>query len=537
MKLLLSTLFFYLPLIVLSQTFGGVVVDEDTNRPLTGVSVRLIEDDKEQLTSGNGLFSFTVDSDEKKTLQLNKEGYVFEDLRNLAPNRNLRITLRAKKMSAATRRWQNYLRSCNVYNNPDIPDDDEWNVDFEETSLAGDFRADSFYTRRDPSAVIKHNGMFYVWYTYKISRTSTYFKTNNVNDNVFPWDYADIYYASSPDGYQWTEQGPAVLRGPSGAFDDRSVFTPEIFVHEEKFYLIYQAVKHPYIERVKNTVAMAVADSPAGPWTKLEEPILRPTDNGIWKPGSKSRFDVIKKGDFDSHKVHDPCLRFYKGKFYLYYKGERMGEERICREREIRWGVAIADSPTGPYVKSEYNPITTTGHEVSVWNYDDGIAIIQKLDGPETGSIQYAKDGVNFEMMGKATDVPDALGIYRPDSEGTSPRYGVSWGLAHVLRWDIIRGGWMYLKRFDLKNKPLGVESEELNQLNVFPNPAVHSISISNIKNTIAYSIYNLQGALVDKGELDTEHASVRVSSLAKGAYVLSLNLNGKKQSKIIIKN
>ena len=26
--------------------------------------------------------------------------------------------------------------------------------------------------------------------------------------------------------------------------------------------------------------------------------------------------------DFDNHKVHDPCILPYKGKFYLYYKGD-----------------------------------------------------------------------------------------------------------------------------------------------------------------------------------------------------------------------
>ncbi|KAA1243939.1 carbohydrate-binding protein [Aquimarina sp. RZ0] len=629
----------------------------------------------EQVTSDDGTFSFAINSSENKTLQLNKEGYVFEDLRNLAPATNLNISLRTKKISSATLRWQNYLTSCAAYNSPNIPEEPTWDVEFTETDLTGDFAANATYTRRDPSAVIEHNGMYYVWYTYKLSETSTYFGTSNVNDNVFPWDHADIYYASSPDGYQWTEQGAAVSRGPSGSYDDRSAFTPEIFVHQGKFYLIYQAVKHPYIERVKNTVAMAVADTPNGPWTKLDEPILRPTDNGIWQDGSTSRFDVIEKGDFDSHKVHDPCLRFYKDKFYLYYKGERMGEEKFCGEREIRWGVAIADQPTGPYVKSEYNPITTTGHEVSVWNYDDGIAIIQKLDGPEVGSIQYATDGINFEMMGKATHVPDALGIFRPASEGNSPRSGVSWGLCHVLRWDQIQGGWMFLKRFDLVNPPtdtnglvieaedflntgtdgtltpggfdgvnatatgvnyvntldwmefdvtfpedgayeltyfistpndntavqmlidgqvianntvtnngeweefyplknpdlividagtyrirvvangsndwqwnmdkfqfvkddsgtLGVESEELDALTVFPNPANSLISIPNIKKSTNYSIYNIQGIAVGNGIIKPGSPSIQISSLPKGAYILTLKDDGNKEKSTMI--
>lgn len=260
-------------------------------------------------------------------------------------------------------------------------------MEWTESNITGTLARNAAFTRRDPTAVIEHNNKFYVWYTYKLTEPSTWFDDGNPNldgnTNVFPWDNADIYFATSTDGYSWDEQGPAVTRGASGSFDDQSVFTPEIFEHNNKFYLVYQTVQAPYIERVKNNVAMSVADSPDGPWTKLSEPILRATDNGQWTSGSNSRLDANTKGDFDSHKIHDPCLRFYNNKFYLYYKGERMGEERICSEREIRWGVAIADNPTGPYVKSEYNPITTSGHEVAVWNYDGGIAIINKLEAPK----------------------------------------------------------------------------------------------------------------------------------------------------------
>ena len=45
-------------------------------------------------------------------------------------------------------------------------------------------------------------------------------------------------------------------RGPEGAFDDRAVFTPEIFTHEDRYYLVYQVVKAPYVVRVKNQIAM-----------------------------------------------------------------------------------------------------------------------------------------------------------------------------------------------------------------------------------------------------------------------------------------
>ena len=116
----------------------------------------------------------------------------------------------------------------------------------------------------------------------------------------------------------------AVKRGEKGAYDDRSVFTPEVMQWNGKYYLCYQTVKSPYTVRVKENVAMAWADSPDGPWEKTDKPVLTPSDNGVWEGEEDNRFKVKAKGDFDSHKVHDPCIIPYNGKFYLYYKGERI---------------------------------------------------------------------------------------------------------------------------------------------------------------------------------------------------------------------
>ena len=196
-------------------------------------------------------------------------------------------------------------------------------------------------------------------------------------------------------------------------------------------------------------MAVSYADSPDGPWEKLSKPILSPADNGEWLGTEDDRFSVIAKGDFDSHKVHDPCLLYYKEKFYLYYKGEQMGEARNFGGREIRWGVAIADKPAGPYVKSKYNPVTNSGHEVCVWPYKGGVAALLTTDGPEKNTIQYAPDGINFEIVAVLKSAPEALGLFRadlfqPPAEKDEPLDGIRWGLCHVLK-----GDWQYIRRFE----------------------------------------------------------------------------------------
>jgi hypothetical protein len=334
-------------------------------------------------------------------------------------------------LSAASKRALEYTRGP------------EWFCQFREFDLRGDFEYEAGVIRRDPSAVLDIGGTYYVWYTRGEGETVG-FGTGDPAKKVFPWDLTEVWYATSKDGWDWQEQGLAVGRGPVGAYDDRAVFTPEVFVHQKKYYLVYQVVKAPYVVRVKNAVGMAIADSPDGPWRKLDEPILHPADNGQWLGEEDDRFKVVCKGDFDSHKVHDPCLMYYKNRFYLYYKGEQMGEGFTFGGREIRWGVATAGQPEGPYVKSEYNPVTNSGHEVCVWPYKGGIAALLTTDGPEKNTIQYAPDGINFEIVAVLKGAPEALGLFRTPAPDKSPLEGIRWGLCHVYR-----DGWQYIRRFE----------------------------------------------------------------------------------------
>ena len=325
----------------------------------------------------------------------------------------------------------------------------EWFGEFQVFDLKGDLAYEEGIVRRDPSAVIKLDGKYFVWYSKSIGPTQG-FGADIENDKVFPWDRCDIWYASSDDGWTWNEEGLAVPRGEKGAYDDRSVFTTEIMVHAGKFYLCYQTVKSPYNVRVKNQVGLAWADSPHGPWTKSEKPILSPADNGIWKGEEQNRFDVIQKGDFDSHKVHDPCILPYKDNFYLYYKGEQMGEEITFGGRQIRHGVAIATHPLGPYIKSPYNPISNSGHEICVWPFNGGIGSLITTDGPEKNTIQWAPDGINFEILAVIKGTPHAIGLNRFIKNAESEPFAIfEWGLTHKYK----NRDYQYIQRFSGKRR------------------------------------------------------------------------------------
>lgn len=322
----------------------------------------------------------------------------------------------------------------------------EWYLEFETKDLQGDFAYEEGVTRRDPSRVITVDGKYFVYYTRTTGATQG-FGSGDPENKVFPWDKSEVWYAVSEDGWDWDEQGLAVGRGEPGAYDDRSVFTPEVLVHDGKYVLVYQTVKAPYVNRVKNQVGMAIADSPRGPFVKLDEPILSPTDDGEWLGDVDDRFQVVSQGSFDSHKVHDPTLLHYRDKFYLYYKGERMGERKTFGGREIKWGVAISDQLEGPYVKSEYNPITNSGHELCVWEYRGGIAAMLVTDGPERNTLQWSPDGINFEIKSHIRGGPPAAGLVEELDADEFPGAAMQWGLTHAY----VSYDWQYIRRFDLR--------------------------------------------------------------------------------------
>ncbi len=276
--------------------------------------------------------------------------------------------------------------------------------------------------RRDPSDVIKVGETCYLWYT----------KVRNTPDGQpYPSGYgATVWYATSMDGKQWTERGQAVGKGGAGSWDEHGVFTPNILVADGRYYLFYTAVPKPFIGKGPNTtrtaIGLAASDSPEGPWARLESnPVLRPSDD---------------PAEFDSLRVDDSCLIVRDGKYWLYYKGRQW--DRTWRETKM--GVALADQPTGPYIKHAANPVVDSGHEVLVWPHRGGVAGLISPTGPQARTIQYAPDGIHFRAVGRFEEVPYAPGAYRPDAFD-DPRHGcgIRWGISMMYGPD------PYLTRYE----------------------------------------------------------------------------------------
>jgi len=291
-----------------------------------------------------------------------------------------------------------------------------------ETSAVMGIGMETGVCRRDPSDIIKVGDLYYVWYTRHTNPTD-------------PSGYdATVWYAVSKDGHKWTEKGEAIARGGKDTWDEHSVFTPNIMQAEGKYWLFYTAVPEPFINKItptKTALGMAVADSPDGPWKKLDtNPVLKASND---------------PKEFDSLRVDDAGLIVRNGKYWLYYKGRQWNNS----PGKTKMGVAIADKPQGPYVKYAANPVIGGGHEVIVWPLGKGVVAQIGQVGPEVirNTLQYAEDGLTFGKMSALKNIAWAGGSYRSEAFTDSGKGKmVEWGLRHITRNKAILP---YLDRFE----------------------------------------------------------------------------------------
>lgn len=343
------------------------------------------------------------------------------DMPDNKPNRPL--------SAAMTRNYDNYLANRQENN--------ELYTQFKYTELKGfDYNGgNGTISRRDPSKVIFENGQYYVWYTYRNTPTSP--KGAELSSDTIAsadWDLAEIWYATSKDGFTWEEQGVAVPRPPKPNVGWRSVSTTDILKWKGKYYLYYQGFMEASGKRGDDCpVAVSYADSPNGPWIPLNKVVI---PNGA-------------KGEWDQYSIHDPYPLVHDGKIYLYYKSDFARQDNGKGLVRMQ-GLAIADNPLGPFKKHPLNPVISSGHETTLFPFKEGVAALVIRDGNERSTIQYAKDWVNFEVASIVELMPDAGGPFVPDAfTNTKDGRGITWGISHFTAANGWKNNHSILTRFD----------------------------------------------------------------------------------------
>jgi hypothetical protein len=224
------------------------------------------------------------------------------------------------------------------------------------------------------------------------------------------------------------------------------------------------------------------------------------------------------EGKFDSHSVFTPNILAFNGKYYLYYTAVQPTPGNANNEFEnnsvndfTAIGVAVADSPDGPFVRVAYNPVLTVSKDSAdfdsyrvddaallvkdskIWLYYKGRSIIHGKRGPgltkmglafadqpegpfkkhpeplidkghevliwqQNGgvtslaslskTIYWANDGLNFSpIQENITNIPSAPGLYRPHLEDGNKA-------TEIPGWGIALKsgkGLTYLVRFEMK--------------------------------------------------------------------------------------
>lgn len=191
-------------------------------------------------------------------------------------------------------------------------------------------------------------------------------------DRLAPVAEANIF--KTEDYFNW---GGSILKGPDG-----------------KFHLFYSrwSKEHSFFGWLTNSeIAHAVADHPAGPWQYQATALVG-----------------AGKGNWDAITAHNPKIKFFDGKYYLYYISTNLGNEdydgaRLAEISKVgyshpdwktlrtnqRTGVAVANSLDGPWKRLEHpliepsGPITTLTVNPAIDRGADGrYYLIVKGDKP-----------------------------------------------------------------------------------------------------------------------------------------------------------
>jgi predicted GH43/DUF377 family glycosyl hydrolase len=242
------------------------------------------------------------------------------------------------------------------------------------------------------------------------------------------------------------------------------------------------------------------------------------TDGYTWVEKGEA-LGVGDKGAFDSHAVFTPNILKFNGKYYLYYTGVKPTpgnpDNRFENNSETdvtAIGVAVSDSPDGPFRRFSSDPILEISsieqdfdsyrvddaamlvRNGKIWLYYKGRSIIHGQQGPGltrngvafsnmpegpftkydshiidkshevliwnqgggiatlasiSRSVYFAPDGLHFSpVQSDIKQFPQAPGLYRPHLSDHTIKEIPGWGISHRNK-----DGDIYLVRFEMKSK------------------------------------------------------------------------------------
>jgi len=145
---------------------------------------------------------------------------------------------------------------------------------------------------------------------------------------------------------------PAIVPGEKHAWDGWILESCDILKDGDTYYWYYHARGDKKLYPKGYRIGVATAPTPLGPWTRYEgNPILDYGPEGSWEEYVVACNCVMKEGAYN--------LRPEKDTYYMWYSGCRRPTESKRAGGPSRWdiGLAVANSPVGPWKRYEGNPV------------------------------------------------------------------------------------------------------------------------------------------------------------------------------------
>lgn len=284
--------------------------------------------------------------------------------------------------------------SCNKTTHDKIPD---FKINFEKVSKQSVFINDTL-SIWGGSVVKGDNGLYHMFYSQWPKRLGWAWVTHSEiahavsKSPVGPYQFKDIALANRGAEY----------------WDGLCTHNPTIHKFNNKYYLYHMGntgdhkvigspgiQKLNWLHRNNQRIGVAVADSPDGPWTRYDQPVLDITHNN----------DLAH----DALMTSNPSVcQMTDGKFLMVYKA-------VGKKVELPQGgpvvhcVAIADGPTGPFKKFPDPVFTFEGERFPaedpyIW-YQEGKyrAIVKRIKHVEKkrlfSLVHYdSEDGIHWDQ-------------------------------------------------------------------------------------------------------------------------------------------
>lgn len=177
------------------------------------------------------------------------------------------------------------------------------------------------------------------------------------------------------------------------------------------------------------------------------------------------------------------------------------------------------------------------GFSFSNWNYDSGKIFSGNLRNPSfitdnEGTFTITSFEVTGFLSNNTIEVTSDLGDSYTYSTNTAQTHTLNWAGVTTITFNRIAGtgqasdhdNFVYTPSETLTTR----EVSNTNLIEVFPNPVRNRLNISNAKENMSFTIYDIAGRRITSGNLNLN--SINIEGLTTGNYVLELNDGLKRQ-------